>query len=70
MTGNKNQYEKSQNKEIIQMFRKTDDNKEVVRDDNQKVKPLLNKIETTADFENENNELLSLTERQQNFFRK
>ena len=62
VTGNKNLYDKSQNKEIVQMFKKTDDNKGVVRDDNQKVKPLLNKIETTVDFENENNEVLSLTE--------
>ena len=46
------------------MFRKTDDNKGVVRDDDQKAKPLLNKTETPADFENENNEVLSLTERQ------
>ena len=36
--------------------------KKSVRDDNQKVRPLLNKIETTVDFENENNEVLSLTE--------
>ena len=62
VTGNINQYEKYQNKEIIQMFRKTDENKEVVRADVKMAKPLLNKIETPVGFENENNEVLNLTD--------
>ncbi len=44
------------------MFRKTDENKEAVRADVKMAKPLLNKIETPVGFENENNEVLNLTD--------
>ena len=62
VTGNRNQYEKYQYKEIIQMFRKPDENKKTVRADDKTAKPLLNTIETPVDFENENIEVLNLTD--------